>query len=369
MTDEKIAEQLLHYLRAANQTDSLAYLEGPTRISGGFESSIFGLQLTGAPDSLSGQLVLRLFDDFHPPERARLEATVQNTLVKLGYPAPRVFITETDKNVLGGAFLVMERIGGHTLAADFEGLGQGRSVGELVRFLMRIPRIFRKMSQTMAAAQFSLHELPAEPLARAMEAEGLSVNAITFGGRLEGLTHKTQLAGLSGLRAGAVWLLEHRPAETSPPAICHCDFQPFNILAQDGRVTGVLDWANVTLGSPEMDLGSTIANMVNVPVQVPRMLVGMFRVFINALARVYYRDYRRLRALDDATVRYHQVFRSVSQLVRVAEGVIHGRTNLGIYGSAAGTSHLISHVRSLTDVSLNIDISATKRHRLERSTV
>lgn len=62
MTDEEIAAQLLQYLRETNQTDSLTYLEGPTRIRGGFESSIFGLQLSGAPDSLSGPLVLRLFD-------------------------------------------------------------------------------------------------------------------------------------------------------------------------------------------------------------------------------------------------------------------------------------------------------------------
>jgi aminoglycoside phosphotransferase (APT) family kinase protein len=171
------------------------------------------------------------------------------------------------------------------------------------------------------------------------------------------------------LQAGANWLLDHRPAETTPPVICHCDFQPFNILAQEGRLTGVLDWANVTLAGPEMDLGSTIANMVNVPVQVPRMLVGTFRLFIKALVRVYYRDYRRVRALDDATVRYHQVFRSLSQLVRVAKGALQGRTNLGIYGSAAGVSHLISHVRALTSISLNIDISATERRRRERTAV
>jgi hypothetical protein len=75
MTDEEIAAQLLRYLRETNQTDSRAYLEGPTRIGGGFESSIFGLRLSGAPDWLSGPLVLRLFDDFHPPKLVRLEAT------------------------------------------------------------------------------------------------------------------------------------------------------------------------------------------------------------------------------------------------------------------------------------------------------
>lgn len=84
-----------------------------------------------------------------------------------------------------------------------------------------------------------------------------------------------------------------------------------------------------------MDLGSTIANMVNVPVQVPRIWTGTSRLFINALARVYYSDYCRVRPIDDATVRYHQIFRSVSQLLRVAEGVLQDRTNLGICGSAA----------------------------------
>lgn len=363
MTDEEIALRLLQYLQGVVRTDSLAYAEGPTRITGGFESSIFGLKLSGAPQPLSGPLVLRLFDDFHPPERARLEAIVHHTLVKLGYPAPRVFITGSDKQVLGGAFLVMERIPGRSLAADFEGLGQGRSRGELVRLLMRAPKTFRKMSRTMADAQFRLHRLPAEPLTHALEGEGLAISAITFEGRLESLTRKANEPGLTGLRPGAAWLLQHRPAETTPFSICHCDFQPFNILTEGGRVSGVLDWANVTLAAPEMDLGSTIANMVAVPVQAPTVLGGVVRVFINTLARVYYRDYLRLRVLDDATVRYYQVFRAMSQLIRVGEAVLNERANLGIYGCTAGIRHLISHVRMLTGFNLNLNVSPAEPTR------
>lgn len=84
-----------------------------------------------------------------------------------------------------------------------------------------------------------------------------------------------------------------------------------------------------------MDLGSTIANMAKGPVRHPECWEGLVRAFINPLAGIYYRDYRRLRVLDDTTVRYYQVFRAKSQLIRVGEAILNERANLGIYGSTA----------------------------------
>lgn len=356
VTEEEISGRLLQYLRGVFQSASLRYSEGPTRITGGFETSVFGFKLNGAPESLSGPLIIRIFDKSEPSERARLEATVHNTLVKLGYPAPLVWVTETDRQVLDGTFLIMERIGGHTLAAGFEGVGQGRGLGELVRLLIRAPKMVREMARAMADAQYRLHRLPVEPLIRALKAEGLPVSAITFSGRLERLRLQTDRVALAELRPGAVWLLEHRAAELTPLSICHCDLQPFNILTEEGSLRGVLDWGNVALASPEMDVGSSIANMATVPVHVPRALRGIFRVLINANARLYHRAYRRLRVIDDGAVRYYQVFRSMCQLVRVADGFHYGRANLGIYGSAAGVGRLTSHIRSLTGLNLNLNI-------------
>ena len=356
MTDEEIPLRLLQYLREVLQGAPLRYSEGPTRITGGFETSVFGLRFNGAAESLPGPLVLRIFAEFEPPERARLEATVHNTLVKLGYPAPRVFITGTDKKVLGGPFLIMERITGHTLAAGFEGLGRGRGLGELVRLLMRAPKTVREMARTMADAQFRLHRLPPVSLIRAIEAEGLPFSAVTFAGRLERLSLQTDRAELDGLRPGIAWLSERRPAEVTPLSICHGDFQPFNILTEEGKVTGVLDWGNVALASPEMDVGSSMANLATVPVQVPGALQGIFRVLINSIAGVYRRAYSRRRTLDDAAVRYYQVFRCMCQLVRVGEGLRYGRANPGIYGSVVGLEHLTAHIRSLTGLNLSLNL-------------
>jgi hypothetical protein len=96
-----------------------------------------------------------------------------------------------------------------------------------------------------------------------------------------------------------------------------------------------------------MDLGSTIANIVTVPIQVPRFLHGALRLLMNGMVGAYYRTYGRMLALDDSAVRYHQVFRAMSQLVRFAERFIDGRANLGVYGSGRGIRRLLSHVRRI----------------------
>jgi aminoglycoside phosphotransferase (APT) family kinase protein len=362
MTEQEIVRRLLEYLREATERPSLAYSDAPTSLTGGFENSVFGFRLSGAPQALSGPLVLRLFAEFDSSERARLEATVHNAVAELGYLAPRVLVTETRKEALGRTFLIMERLRGRTLAAEFEGLGQGRSFGELVRLLMRAPNLVREISQTMATAQVCLHRLPAEPLMRAMESGGLPLRAITLEGRLERLTVQAEQTGFAGLRDGAGWLAKHRPAQTTPLAVCHCDFQPFNIMRAEGRITGILDWEKVTLAAPEMDVGSTIGNLLTVPLQVPGALYGIFQFFMKALTRFYYRAYCQLQTLDDRAVRYHQAFRSMRELAWVVEGIIHERANLGVYGSARGIKNLVSHIRSLTGVSLNVDISALRAY-------
>ncbi len=39
--------------------------------------------------------------------------------------------------------------------------------------------------------------------------------------------------------------------------LCHLDFQPFNVLALGGQVTGIVDWANAHVGDRRDDLAWT----------------------------------------------------------------------------------------------------------------
>jgi aminoglycoside phosphotransferase (APT) family kinase protein len=353
--DQAVAARLLEYLRVALNQPALAYAELPARIMGGFETSVYGFALSGVVlEPLQGRLILRLFTEADEPNRARKEAATQNAIAQAGYPAPRVFITETDAAVLGGVFLIMERMGGRTLAHYFEGLGRGRSNRELLRLLMRIPATLRELSATMSHAQFQLHLLPIAPLIRAVESAGVPVDTITFEGKLNWIRLRSEQPALAGLQPAVRWLERKRPAEHQR-VICHCDFQPFNILVEDSRLTGVLDWGNITIGDPALDLGFTLSGIAAVPIEVPSVLQPLFRAAMKAGGRRYLRSYRRLLPLDDATINYYQVFGCMSQLTWAADRLLQGR-KAGAFQSATGFARLISHIGSLTGLELRLDV-------------
>jgi aminoglycoside phosphotransferase (APT) family kinase protein len=50
------------------------------------------------------------------------------------------------------------------------------------------------------------------------------------------------------------WLEQHVPPNHNPPVLVHGDFNIHNVLAENGRVTGILDWECSMFGAPEQDL-------------------------------------------------------------------------------------------------------------------
>src|SRR2546425_11466607 len=109
------ARRLLEHLRAELREPGLGYAELLTPIAGGYDTRIFAFRLSGAPEPFSIPLILRVLGSQHPPARALSERATQNAVVGLGYPAPRVLLASPDPTILGGAFLVMERLAGRPL--------------------------------------------------------------------------------------------------------------------------------------------------------------------------------------------------------------------------------------------------------------
>ena len=50
------------------------------------------------------------------------------------------------------------------------------------------------------------------------------------------------------------WLYDHLPDNTAPASVIHSDFGVHNMLADEGRLTAILDWESLLFGSPAMDL-------------------------------------------------------------------------------------------------------------------
>jgi aminoglycoside phosphotransferase (APT) family kinase protein len=179
---------------------------------------------------------------------------------------------------------------------------------------------------------------------------------LTFDGQLARLEAAVENAGLSGLMPAVSWLKDHRPDNSNPASICHGDFHPLNIMADGDTVTGVIDWANVVIAAPEMDVASAVANIATLPIKAPAAMQRPLRLLIAALLRRYVAAYRALRPLDEARLRYYQVFRAMVQLRPAASAVLAGRTGGGAYHSSAGIRNLILHIKAQGGPELKLDL-------------
>ena len=173
LDDAEIARRLLHHLARAFGCADAVYVAGPARIQGGFDTTIFGFTLDRAAPELAGPLILRLSHASADPARVKLETVVQNTLADMGYPAPRVMVTESDPSLLGGPFMVMARVPGKPLGHAIEGFGAGSSFARRLQLLLRLPAILSGIIAQWVEVQISLHQLPADRLLQAVTAAGI----------------------------------------------------------------------------------------------------------------------------------------------------------------------------------------------------
>src|SRR2546422_898476 len=194
------ASRLLTHLRTTFASPELEYTEPPQGITGGFDTLTYSLALGGGTEDICGPLILRVFRTEHPSavlkcaERVRFESVIQNTIGRLGYPAPRVRHTWTDAEIIGAPFLLMERLPGHIMLDLF----------------FRPSRVWLRLPDLLAEAHARLHSLEGAELERAVQASGLPPEAVRPADRAE-LAVRIERASLGGLRAGfLVEAGEHR---------------------------------------------------------------------------------------------------------------------------------------------------------------
>jgi aminoglycoside phosphotransferase (APT) family kinase protein len=82
-----------------------------------------------------------------------------------------------------------------------------------------------------------------------------------------------------------------RAASTGPDSILHFDYHPLNVMVAGGRVTGVIDWANVDIGDRRADLARTLTILRLAPAE-PGTPAALMRLFTRALEIGWRRGYR-----------------------------------------------------------------------------
>lgn len=191
------------------------------RLSGGVSADVYRLDIeTGgsAPESV----VLRIHGDHHNGHPAALEFDILRAAAGLGLCAPRALALDESRLHLPHPYLLLEHISGETVAPTNPDDP-------------RIVRMAETLARVHAAPAAGLPALPVrdDPFP---ELFGFLPQDAEFGAL------RTRLAGMAAARSDG------------PATLLHGDFWPGNLLWQDERIVGILDWEDSALGDPLSDV-------------------------------------------------------------------------------------------------------------------
>ncbi len=159
-------------------------------------------------------------------------------------PVPRMRWLERDAGPLGGAFFIMERIGGCETAP--------RTLQE-PRYADVRRAIARRMYEILAdIATFDWHGTDIERLNVVPAIDGCWKKELDH---WERIIDENELSPQPIVRAGIRWLRANPPPPAHHVSVVHGDYRVGNFLyTSGGEINGVLDWEMAHLGDPLEDL-------------------------------------------------------------------------------------------------------------------
>lgn len=250
-------QKLLSYLHNTYTDRSNLAIEAWRELAGGWESELYAFELRWdeAAQEQHQPLVLRMFSGESGGAKASLEFHGLQQLATQAYPVPAVYTLEQDPAVLGKPFLVEEFIPGVTLWEP----------------LFRSEPAVRKALHTRFCELFvRLHRLDWLPF-YVGQADSLpydvgrtvsSLDSLFFVDQWLAVAHQDVARLQAPFFQPIVDWLDQRRATLTPfptgPGVVHQDFHPSNILlSPDGRLT-VIDWTNLSVNDPRLDLAWTL---------------------------------------------------------------------------------------------------------------
>ncbi len=156
------------------------------------------------------------------------------------------------------------------------------------------------------------------------------------------LLAQTHESGLHSMKSARAWLRETSARLPQRLCVCHGDLFPNQVFVSDGRVTGVIDWADALLAPAEVDVSFVYTGVQTVP--LPMLGIGML---IRRVARRFLAAYAAWRSVDTGAVRFGEVLRLVRTLVAVGSHRAGCGPEPVRYSSAAGRRNLHRYLTRL----------------------
>lgn len=244
-------EALEAFIQDVHPDGAQARVTAFDRVPGGFGKQTYMITLC-VPDGGERQLIVRKNDPvpllLHGGSRLDREFHYVRAVAATGYPAPRPLWF--GKNVPGvdADFYIMERLPGRIPSSYLGGDKVPETVAlELAEHLARLHQMGpRDLPECVAAWEDPALLEPGDTV------EACNRRIIASWRHYAGETLHPPSPMLEYLLD---WLETHVPRDTRAPVLMHGDYNVHNVLADEGRITGVLDWEVVGFGAPEQDIG------------------------------------------------------------------------------------------------------------------
>jgi aminoglycoside phosphotransferase (APT) family kinase protein len=358
-----VRHALIGYLLSRLGEPALDFADPPARILGGDHTWVHGFRLTGpvAPP-WRAPLILRILRPTLDPESVRAETVLHGVLADQGYPVPEVLDFELAPARLGGPFQIMTRVPGAPLLHGFddpdERGGEGLFSQQLRAGLGKM--LFSPWPRLLAETHARLHELDTSDLPARLRGAGSDPTWFDLERRLATLRERIDHHALDGLRPVADWLRGQRPGPDVALRVCHGDLFANQVLAERGRVSGVIDWSRATLAPAELDVGVVAVGMDCVALEIPVPLAQLAEGAHRLIASGFRRAYRRRRRVDPRWFRYGGAFRCAEMLVEVSilrlvrSGRVEGSPGPNPYDSRRGVRLLARYLRRAVGVAVSV---------------
>ncbi|MDC3365212.1 phosphotransferase [Pseudomonadales bacterium] len=198
-----------------------AALRSARRLTGGVSAQVYALEVAHSSGALA-QVVVREHAPVESHYTAELEFLLLKALHSLDLPVPQPILFDARCTLAATPFVIMAAIPGSSVIPTGEAF---EYIDEMAR---RLFRIHQAPIQNLPALPSRLDPLPEvfEYLPTAAEWGGLKA-------RLRALTD----TGFKGA-----------------PCLLHGDYWAQNLLWEQGRITGVLDWEDAAIGDPLSDV-------------------------------------------------------------------------------------------------------------------
>ncbi len=235
---------LLSYLHRCFPNRSSLQISNYKDITSGWETQIFSFDLEWISDKgkVNEELIIRMYASGNS-EKAERESMVMKKLSEVGYPVPRVLLTETDESIFGHPFMIMNRINGNTLEEIISMPGADR--GSWIDFFSRLFVELHHLDWTyfMSNPQVIPADDPYFIINKTLADFRITIDR--FG--------KRELIPILD------WLksrVDRVPCKQ--PSITHGDFHPMNILIDKNGNPFVIDWGASNIRDFRYDLAWTL---------------------------------------------------------------------------------------------------------------